>query len=105
MKQRIAAQNPHKHQCNTDSPTENAGCCHSGFQPVKFLCAKSLRNNNRAAHITAECKRNKNQGNFVTVPYSRQRIFTDKLSGNKTVCYVIELLENNAAKKRKAEFP
>lgn len=66
---------------------------------------EKLGDDDRAAHIAAEGKGNKNQSDFITIAHGGQRVFADKFSCHKAVRYIVELLENNTAKKRKTELP
>ena len=105
MQQRSASQNTDNHQDCAEDCAEQAGGCHGAFELSVVPCAIQLGDNDRTAHVAAKGKGDKDKGDIVTVSNGSQCIFTDKFTGDKTVCDIVELLEEDASKHGKAEFP
>ena len=54
---------------------------------------------------SSECKSNEDQRDLIAVSHSRQCVLANEFACHQTVCDVVKLLKNDAAKQRQAEFP
>lgn len=75
------------------------------FHFTIILRAEKLRYDYRASDIASKCECDEDERDIVAVSDRGKCIFADEFAGDKTVRNIVELLENNAAKHRQAEFP
>ena len=78
---------------------------HRGFQFTEPLRSEQLTHNNGAAYIGTKCKSNEDQRDLIAVSHSRQCVLANEFACHQTVCDVVKLLKNDAAKQRQAELP
>ena len=72
---------------------------------AQVLRAEELRRHDGAADVAAKGKGDEDQRDLIAVADGSQRILADEFTGDKAVCDIIKLLENNAAEQRQAELP
>ena len=105
FEQKSAEQDPKGHENRTQDPAGDNCRCDSRLHLGILFCSEIPGHDNRTSDVAAEGKSQKNQRDFITVSDRRQRIFTDKPTGHKTVSDVIKLLKYNASEQRQAELP
>ena len=72
---------------------------------AQVLRAEELRRHDGAADVAAKGKGDEDQRDLIAVADGGQRILADEFTGDKAVCDIIKLLENDAAEQRQTEFP
>ena len=105
LQQDAASQDPCRHQHGAEHGAGDHGRMYGRLHPAIILGSEKLGDDDGTADVAAKGEGDEDQSDLITVPHGGQRIFSHELSGHQTVRNVIELLEDNAPKQRKAEFP
>ena len=76
-----------------------------GLHVAVLAGAEQLGNKDGTADVASEGERDKDQRNLVAVADCRQRFVVDELPGDKAVGNIVQLLKDDTAEQRQAEFP
>ena len=103
--QTAAAQKAEDHEAQAESAAGEHGRVDRGFHLSVFLRPEQLGHHHRAADVAAKGKGQKNQRNLIAVSHRRQSVLPDEFARHPAVRQIIQLLEQDAAQQRQAEFP
>lgn len=103
--QPAAAKDASQHQRPAEDGAGDAGGGHRRFHLPVLPGPEELGDHHGAAHVAPEGESQENQRHLVAVAHGGQGFLADELPGHQAVGDVVELLENDASKQRKTEFP
>lgn len=95
----VAAQRARQHQQRAQHRAGDKRRIDRRLHFAQLFRAEELRDDDRAADVAAERKRDEDQRDFIAVADGSQRVFADEFARDKAVRDVVKLLKDDAAEK------